>query len=255
MAADKISGFKAIDSQGPSARRDEVEARRMEAHTAQAKDPRVLNVAKQYEKQFMMEMVKAMRQSVGESGYLKPSMAEGIYREQLDEQYVDNWGESGGMGITDLIYNEIMEKFLGRDTNGVRQMKSQGPLPLSDKDILRARPVPSQGGESGGSKKQVALEMQVADRVGRGPLPIRAPWSGTLLSLRTEAGRTSAVVDHGQGLKSTIMFEGIGAHHVIGENISQGEVLGLLSPDARRYLWNMSSAQVVANTVEQGLLR
>ena len=74
------------------------------------REPQVDMVAKLYEKQFLREMVKAMRSTVSFSEMTKPSMAEDIFRSQLDEQYVEAWGDKGGIGLGDIIYESLMDR-------------------------------------------------------------------------------------------------------------------------------------------------
>lgn len=70
-------------------------------------------VADLYEKQFLGEMMKAMRGTAGEGKdqLIPVSQAEKIYKEQLDQQYVEQWGANGGVGMSDMIYNQLIEKY------------------------------------------------------------------------------------------------------------------------------------------------
>ncbi len=69
------------------------------------------DVAELYEKQFLRDMVKQMRSTVPTTDMFKSSFAETYYREQLDQQYVESWGDKGGIGMGDMIYNELLEKY------------------------------------------------------------------------------------------------------------------------------------------------
>jgi flagellar protein FlgJ len=73
-------------------------------------DEQIRQAAELYETQFMNEMVKAMRKTVPESEFMAPSMAQKIYREQLDSQNVEAWVERGGIGLADIIEQQIREK-------------------------------------------------------------------------------------------------------------------------------------------------
>src|SRR4051812_7776266 len=75
--------------------------------TKAGENPRLREAAKLYEEQFLGEMVKAMRKTVSESDFLKPGMGEKIYRDQLDQQYVENWADQGGIGLADLIVEQF----------------------------------------------------------------------------------------------------------------------------------------------------
>lgn len=87
--------------------------------------------AQAYEKYFLDEMVKAMRSTVPKGeGLIKPNFAEELYRENLDQEYVKNWSERGGVGLSDLIYQQLKDQ-IERQQGGVNPTKS-GPLPLED---------------------------------------------------------------------------------------------------------------------------
>src|SRR4051812_46863679 len=68
-------------------------------------------VSDMYEKYFIREMMRQMRSTVHESGFIKQNNAEKIFRDQLDDQYADQWGKAGGMGLSDLIYNQLIDKY------------------------------------------------------------------------------------------------------------------------------------------------
>lgn len=69
------------------------------------------DVSDLYEKQFLQQMYKAMKGSTGENGIIPVSQAEKIYTEQLDQQYIDKWSENGGVGFSDLIYKQLIDKY------------------------------------------------------------------------------------------------------------------------------------------------
>ena len=94
-------------------------------------DGKLRQASQMYEKQFLRQMVKAMRNSVSHSALTKPGMAEGIYREQLDDKYVDNWVNRGGTGFGEMIYRELVDKFYPQLGNN--QPKPLRPVNLSDR--------------------------------------------------------------------------------------------------------------------------
>ena len=75
-------------------------------------DDQLHKAAKMYEKQFLDEMMRAMRKTADPSSITKPSMAENIYTDDLHSQYTEKWVESGGNGLADVIYKELKEKIL-----------------------------------------------------------------------------------------------------------------------------------------------
>lgn len=78
--------------------------------TKQAKK-KIRGVAELYEKQFLRDMVKQMRSTVSFSDVSKPSFAEGYFSEQLDQEYVEKWGDGGGIGLGDMIYQQLISQY------------------------------------------------------------------------------------------------------------------------------------------------
>lgn len=64
-----------------------------------------------YEKQFLREMVSAMRATIQHSEISQPTMAEKIYKDKLYEEYVEKWSQRGGVGFRDIIYQQLLEKY------------------------------------------------------------------------------------------------------------------------------------------------
>jgi Rod binding domain-containing protein len=97
-------------------------------------------VADLYEKQFLGEMVKAMRSTVSYSAYSQPSMAEQIYRDKMYEEYVQNWSKKGGVGFSKIIYQQLLERYspyhrrINDTPTGPRPLKSNEILGLNEKD-------------------------------------------------------------------------------------------------------------------------
>ena len=73
---------------------------------------RLREVAEMYEKQFLGEMIKAMRGTVKDSGLIPVSQGERIFRDELDGQYSEQWAKNGGIGLADLIYQQMRDKVL-----------------------------------------------------------------------------------------------------------------------------------------------
>lgn len=73
-------------------------------------DDQLKKASKMYEQQFLKEMMAAMRKTVVSTN--EPSMAEKIYKDELNEQYVEKWADQGGNGLAEQIYKELKEKIL-----------------------------------------------------------------------------------------------------------------------------------------------
>ena len=85
--------------------------------SAEELNQKLKDVGQMYEKQFLRELVKAMRTTVPESDFMKKTQAEQIFQEQLDHQLVEHWGDRGGIGLGDMISKQLVEKY-GKNTGG-----------------------------------------------------------------------------------------------------------------------------------------
>lgn len=96
--------------------------------------------AGEYEKYFLNEMVKAMRSTVPEQdGLIKQNFAEKIYKENLDQEYVKNWSKAGGIGLADLIYEQLQQQVEGiQNAQGPAKPLKTGALPVSPEKGIAA---------------------------------------------------------------------------------------------------------------------
>jgi flagellar protein FlgJ len=191
--------------------------------------------AKMYEKQFLREMVKAMRGTVS-FGIEKPSMAENVYRDELDNQYVESWGDKGGIGLADLIYDQVMERYFNGSAGG-RALKEQGAIPLTDRDLAKVHRVKTT--ETPG---QVPLRVELKPSADGSPAKLQAPWDAEVVSnSRLEGGKTALTLKHGDSLKSTLIFQGVAsADAQPGAKIARGTQVAVLSPEIRTFFWNLN---------------
>lgn len=203
------------------------------------RDARVHDVAKLYEKQFLREMVKAMRGTVSFSDATKPSMAENIYRDQLDEQYVESWGDNGGIGLSNLIYDQIMERYFNGDRERLRQ---QGPIALTDRDIARvSRATAPAASAAPVLASQVPLRIEV--KPSGVPVRLQAPWDGEVVSNIRVSDKTAVTLEHVNGLRSTFIFDGVAGGGVEpGRKIDRSGTVGVLSPEINSFFWNLHKA-------------
>ena len=82
---------------------DKVLPMRPAAASLEDLEKKTQDAAKMYEKLFLREMVKAMRQTVPDSGLVKKSQTEASFKEQLEGEYAESWGETGGIGLSDMV--------------------------------------------------------------------------------------------------------------------------------------------------------
>lgn len=200
-----------------------------------ARNEKVEAVAKLYEKQFLREMFKAMRATVKDTE--SPSMAQKIYRDQLDDQYIEAWGDHSGVGLSDIIYKQIMERYFTAPEN--RHFEKQGPIELTDRDVSHVMRLKSQDATS----SQVPLRIELEKSSDGGATNIKAPWSGEVLQNMRVGERQAVTLDHGLGLKSTLLFDGVAAAELApGKKITRGATVGVLNPEARSFLWNLQGS-------------
>ncbi|MBX3032787.1 MAG: rod-binding protein [Bdellovibrionaceae bacterium] len=201
-------------------------------------EEKLRDASKMYEKLFMREMMKSMRSTVQESGFIKTNAAEKMFREELDSEYVNSWSDRGGVGFADLIYDNLMEKFGVQLGLKDAVTKPKGPLPLDAKsEFTGLNRVPSREG-----KNEITYRFD-RKAAADGPLaPVHAPWSG-LLTGKTELPDGSHVLDfrHDNGLKGQLVFRGSADRLVLGQPVQEGERIGLLSPEAKSFFWTLGA--------------
>jgi flagellar protein FlgJ len=194
-----------------------------------AVEKKLQDVASLYEKQFLREMVKQMRTTVSESEWMPSGFAEKYYREQLDQQYVESWGDRGGIGLSKVIYDQLMERYGERLGIRLPKQKAAGPLPLGVRDQWT--------GDIQEKNKAIRFDRTKND-TGK-PLKLEAPWDGQWLgSFQLDNGQQVAKISH-DGIQSTFVGHFQFGDKEIGAVVKAGEVFGTLTPDAKSFLWKL----------------
>lgn len=195
-------------------------------------DQQFKDVAGLYEKQFLREMVKAMRSTVQESGFIKSNQAEKIFKEKLDQEYVENWGARGGIGLADVIYNQLIEKF--GPSLGLKPTESlqKGAMPLDEKSNYK-----------GFVRADHPTQTQVEFRRPEGTTEdVKSPWAGKVTSVNKLSVNDVVIgLSHDNGLTSRFAYKGVltGGLEPLSE-VSEGQVIGALGPEAKALYWNIS---------------
>lgn len=168
--------------------------------------------AQMYEKHFLTEMVKAMRSTVSNGGLIKESMGSRIYNQELDQEYVKSWVARGGVGLSKLIEQQMMQQF------GIRppQPAPNGPQPGMFKIQQQNQTNPNKlNMKIEASKPQSSLEL---------------PWAGKVSSWQQNQNSPSGhlLMNHGE-------FESVWAlpqkpSFNIGEDIAAGSLLLNMEP-------------------------
>lgn len=194
-----------------------------ETKTQDSRHPKVLEAAKMYEGQFLREMVRAMKKTVPESEFMPESQAEKIFREQLDDQSVDNWVERGGVGMADLIYDQVMEKYAGT----ANLQRPRGPVSLDKNTQLQMTKL---------RPEDITYKIQPS----KNSFDITAPWDAKVIGAQTlDQGLSSLLLDHG-GLKSSLVYKGSLLVPELVE-VKAGQRLGLLNPSNEGVLWRVQT--------------
>jgi flagellar protein FlgJ len=208
---------------------------------ATKRDSELREVSKMYEAHFLNEMVKAMRKTVDDSdGLIKKNMAEKIFAEQLDNQYVEGWSNKGGVGIADMIYNQVKDKYF--DTTKKDFSHPHKMLPISPQkelheiqtDSIQMKMIPP----STGAKLEYRFE--VPDSSGGSPFDALAPLPGKVAErVKLGDGWNLVKLDHGQGLTSELTFPGSLQAIDTGLDLPAGQKLGTLDPGRPVLAWKL----------------
>ena len=207
---------------------------------AQARDPRVMEAARMYENYFLNQMVRAMRSTVSFSELSKPSMAEGIFREKLDDEYVQQWSQRGGIGLADLIHDELMAKVQGQRAARAQRRNPQ-LRQISDRDILQIRPLQAREGRK---RDTVLVALGPSSSPGSGEMKVTSdrvltPWAGVVRSIQQNADQVRVELNQADtpGRVVSFSFDGqVMPELKVGERLPDGGVLGQLGARAKGIL-------------------
>jgi flagellar protein FlgJ len=192
-------------------------------------DEKLREVADLYEQHFIREMMKQMRATVHEGGVIKKNNAEKIFQDQLDDQYSEKWGKAGGIGLSDLIHDQLLDKY--GPALGLKPIleKPHGPINLDHKSNFS-------GLVSGKSSGAIAPETTTFkfQSPENGRAEVKSPWAGTLLDKKyLELDQMQYRIQHDNGLESLILTRGTGLGPEqklsLGDSVAAGQQLGWVS--------------------------
>lgn len=199
-------------------------------------DAKVREVADLYEKYFLKEMMKQMRSTVQEGGFTKANNAEKIFQEQLDDQYSGEWNKRGGFGLSDMIYQQLSDKFGAQFGLKDKNEKPHGPLPFEHKMKIK---------ELNSSPKSTTYLLHPEPSKEKN-INVQNPWAGVLQNKKMiEGEKTSYEIKHDNGLESLILTQGAPSektrHLSPGDKLEAGQSLGLAS-DGSPLVWTVKSS-------------
>jgi len=151
--------------------------------------------------------MKQMRSTVQESGFIKKNNAEKIFSDQLDDKYAEQWGKTGGFGLSTLIYDQLVQKFGTKMGLKAAVEKPHGPIDLNSKSNFSgitnpAKPTAAQDSDPVTFKFETDAKEKSE---------IKNPWAGTLLDKKyLEMDQIQYRIKHDNGLESLIMTRGTG---------------------------------------------
>lgn len=207
---------------------------------ASKRDGQLREAAKMYETHFLNEMVKSMRKTVeNEDGLIKKNMAEKIFSEQLDNQYVDSWANKGGVGLADMIYNQISGQM--NDAAKLKMHQRGGVLPINpSKDMQGLKPTDSIQMKMIPPSQGAKLEYRFEVPGSTGAFDVQAPMDGHVIESARLGDNWSVVkLDHGQGMTSEMTFPGQQVPLDAGAAVGAGLKLGTLDPARPVLAWKL----------------
>ena len=204
---------------------------------SQAKlDAKLKDAAKMYEKQFLREMVKAMRSTVKHSEMSKPGYAEKIYQNQLDNEYAENWGDTGGIGLSQLIYEQIKE----RHFNNKNIQKPSGPIPIDNNKFLK----------DNSDNKMIPVKKNSTDKDltfifdlnKLNTNKVTSPWDGVIKNIYDSNVGQVVEISHAKNLSSLISFNGKVDDGInTGDRLGHGQKIGETLGKSRNLYWKIFS--------------
>jgi flagellar protein FlgJ len=73
-------------------------------------DRELKEACRRFEAYFLQQMLKGMRATVPQGGFIPKSYARNIYEGMLDEQYAEKMSETGGIGLAKLLYDDLTRR-------------------------------------------------------------------------------------------------------------------------------------------------
>lgn len=230
-----------------------IQAKPMSDKKASVTDAKLREVAEMYEKHFIRAMMKEMRATVHEGGVVQQNNAEKIFQDQLDDQYAENWGKAGGIGLADMIHSQLMERYGQQLGLKPKVEKPQGPINFNSKSTISTLPSTASVNKSEDSVTHLKIQPDVSNGAAK-KTALHNPWAGTLLDKKyLDMDQLQYRIKHDNGLESLITTRGsglaengTGAKLSIGDNVQAGQQLGWLD-SASPLFWTIKPNKEVVS--------
>jgi flagellar protein FlgJ len=205
------------------------------ANSKEARDPKMLAAARSFENQFLRQIVGAMRKTVPKDELIEESMTENLFKEQLDGEYVDKWVDGGGIGLADMLYTQLNERY-GHPAHQKPVLKGEVlPLPqqVNHKTLGSQAPQDLLSQIDGKlflvKKQNEDFELKSAKALTRA-VKLHSPFSGLVLqSAALDDGRQMVLVKHDQGLVTRLVHNGQNKV-ATGTRVAAGDTIAELAP-------------------------
>ena len=90
---------------------------------AQKMEQKLRDACQGFEAMFLTLMYKEMRNTVPKNELFGESHGEKIWRSMLDEERMNQVAKSGGIGLADMLYDQLSPQVLGGKNSKIRIMK------------------------------------------------------------------------------------------------------------------------------------
>lgn len=213
-------------------------------------DQKLKDAAQMYEQHFLGEMVKAMRQSVSTSDLVESNMGQKIYEGQLDQQYVEQWSNAGGVGLSDLIYQNIKERYFPAHTmtrvapgEVVPTQKNVEMYPIKNSDVGAPASAKALENLSGSNPATFGPSTHLKIKIDKtqSSNDVNSPAEGVVVShAQLTGGFNQIVIDHLNGTTSQLLYSGQPTA-LSGQNVRTGQKIAQLNPQSTEVEWLLRS--------------
>lgn len=196
-------------------------------------EAKLKEVAALYEKEFMRQMVKSMRSTVGSGGLVKENQTEKLFTEELYNNYAEQMSDRGDQQLRKHIYQNLLQQFGARlGVKQEEQFKGIMPLPSSLQKNAKMQDyvIDSQ------------TLMRKIDLSEKGPnsWELTLPFAGQVTSLHRGEDQEFSIIEikHDHQIQSQFRF--LGEPKVkVGDYLQSHKKIAELSQSAKSLIWEM----------------
>lgn len=196
-------------------------------------ETKLKEVAELYEKEFMRQMVKAMRSTVGGGGLVKENQTEKLFTEELYNNYAEQMSERGDQTLRKHIYENLLQQFGAKlGINQENQIKGVMPLPESLQKMAKAQDYII-------DHQTLMRKIDLSDNKS-GEWQLTLPFSGQVTNLHRGAQQEFSILEitHSPNLQSQFRF--LGESKVkLGDYLKADDLIANLNPAGHSLIWQI----------------